>query len=316
MGCWNKTCGLSNLHIYAGTPVYVFVLEENKHKDDHCYATSLYRPLLLPFESVYNDYGGGESSSGPGFEMIMDGIRKLLIETPAGENKYHDIAVSRDGFGEEQFFDAVHENRMNISYRHDFSDPTPVQFTMFRKDIVDDILENRVIEDYVGNGKGTGGYDNNYNYYTFKDIVADIKPLFKELKQIIASLQTEGVSDAVIFSMCGGLEYLVDYNHPNKAAKWFRSDTYRYSTIVDMRKVLSDTIKVGTNEAYDKLEIILTEYLKGKFIDGFMHAARKTWIPGGHEGSQNDSGDALRILCSATIKALDREREEYGEDDE
>jgi hypothetical protein len=316
MGCWNKTCGLSNLHIYAGTPVYVFVLEENKHKDDHCYATSLYSPLLLPFESVYNDYGGGESSSGPGFEMIMEGIRKLLIEMPAGENKYHDIAVSRDGFGEEQFFDAVHENRMNISYRRDFSDPTPVQFTMFRRDIVDDILENRLIEEYVGNGKGTGGYDNNYIYYTFKDIVADIKPLFKELKEKIASLETEGVPDAVMFSMCGGLEYLFDYNHPNKAAKWFRSDTYRYSTIVDMRKVLSDTIKVGTNEAYDKLEIILTEYLKGKFIDGFMHAARKTWIPGGHEGSQNDSGDALRILCSATIKALDREREEYGEGDE
>jgi hypothetical protein len=316
MGCWNKTCGLSNLHIYAGNPVYVFVLEENKHKDDHCYATSLYSPLLLPFESVYDDYGGGESSSGPGFEMIMDGIRKLLVEMPAGENTYHDIAVSRDGFGEEQLFDAVHENRMNISYLRDFSDPTPVQFTMFRKDIVDDILENRLIEEYVGNGKGTGGYDNDYIYYTFKDIVADIKPLFKELKEKIASLETEGVSSELTVRLFGGIEYLFDYNHPNKAAKWLRFDSYRYSKIVDIREVISDTIKVGTNEAYDKLEIILAEYLKGRFIDSFMHAARKTWIPGGHEGSQNDSGDALRILCSATVRALDRERKEHGDDDQ
>ena len=34
MGSWNKTCGISNLHIYAGTPVYVFVLQENPNKTD------------------------------------------------------------------------------------------------------------------------------------------------------------------------------------------------------------------------------------------------------------------------------------------
>ena len=32
MGSWNKTCGLSNLHIRAGDPVYVFVLEKDSEK--------------------------------------------------------------------------------------------------------------------------------------------------------------------------------------------------------------------------------------------------------------------------------------------
>lgn len=315
MGCWNKTCGLSNLHIYAGTPVYVFVLEENKNRDDNCYATGLYRPLRLPFESVYNDYGGGESSGGPGFEMIMEGIRKLLVEMPLGENQYHDIEVTREEFGEDLFFEAVHEHRLKISYHS--SDSIPVEFTMFRKDIVDDILENRVIEQYVGGGKGTGGYGNNYIYYKFKDIVADIKPMLEEIKKEINQRETEGVSKKLIrlhHSLSGGF---FDYNHPNKAAKWLRGDDYRYSQIVDIREIVYNSIEDNTDEAYDKLEIILAEYLKGVFIDGFMHAARKTWVPGGHEGSQNDSGDALRILCSATIKALDREHAEYDvEDDE
>ena len=53
MGCWNKTCGLTNLHIKAGERAYVFVLEKDED-DSHCYTTHMYKPLLLPFETTYN----------------------------------------------------------------------------------------------------------------------------------------------------------------------------------------------------------------------------------------------------------------------
>lgn len=76
MGCWYKTCGLSNLHIPAGTPVYVFVLERRGNGiSDACYSTSMFAPLLLPFESEYNDYGGGENSKGVGFPYIMQALK-------------------------------------------------------------------------------------------------------------------------------------------------------------------------------------------------------------------------------------------------
>ena len=101
MGCWNKTCGLSKLHIYAGDPVYVFVIEQNLDHD-RCYSTAFWSPILAPFESVYNDYGGGENSGGVWFQHIMDGVRAKLIEQEVGENEYHDIAVKREGFGEAQ----------------------------------------------------------------------------------------------------------------------------------------------------------------------------------------------------------------------
>ena len=304
MGCWNKTCGLSNLHITAGTPVYVFVLEETRD-DSNCYTTSLFSPLLLPFESEYNDYGGGENSSGPAFDYIMACIKKQLVEMPLGENKYHDIEVTKEKFGEELFFDAVHENRLKIQGRFS-AEPTKLQFTMFRKDIVDNILENRVIEQYVGDGKGTGGWGNNYIYYKFKDIVADIRPLLDEYAKKISEAENEHVR---AYMLVDGIT--LDYNHPNKAARWFRGDDYRYSRIVDIRRVIGKAFEIGTPEALDKLEEILTEYLKGKFIDGFMHAARKTWIPGGHEGSQSYSGGALRLLAKATIAVLDKEKAEW-----
>jgi hypothetical protein len=172
MGSWNKTCGLSNLHIRAGEDVYVFVLEENSDKTDRCYSTSFWKPVLLPFISKYNDYGGGEESSGSGFQLIMSSVAEHLIEMPQGENKFHDILVKKEGFGEEEFFESVHENRL---FKHDWRNTkTVIDFVMMRSDIVDYILANRVIEEYVGENKGNAGYSNSYIHYQFSDILKDI----------------------------------------------------------------------------------------------------------------------------------------------
>jgi len=308
MGCWNKTCGLSNLHITAGTPVYVFVLEKNKDYDA-CYSTGLFSPLLLPFESVYDDYGGGEDSSGPALDYIMNMIKKDLVEMEVGENQYHDIEVKKEGFGPEKFFEAVHEDRLSIQDRFR-AEPTQLYFTMFRKDIVDDILENRRIQDYVGDGKGTCGYGNNYIKYKFADIVADIRPLLNEAMEKIAKAKEENDTPAN-YMLYHDFEGMFPYGHPNKVAKWLRGDSYRYSRIVDMKRVIRRGLEIGTVESINKLEELLTEHVKALYIDGFMHAARKTWIPGGHEGSQSMSGGALRLLATATINALDKEKAEW-----
>lgn len=35
MGHWNKTCSLSKMHVFAGDPVYTFVIGQNL-KHEHC----------------------------------------------------------------------------------------------------------------------------------------------------------------------------------------------------------------------------------------------------------------------------------------
>lgn len=320
MGCWNKTCGLSNLHICSGTPVYVFVLEEGRD-DSNCYSTSLFRPLLLPFESVYNDYGGGENSSGAALPFVLKGIKDELVEMPLGENQYHDIEVTKEKFDEELFFEAAHENRLSIKGRYSV-DPTRLQFTMFRKDIVDNILDKRQIEEYVGDGKGNhANYDGKMDYdrYHFKDIVADIKPMLEIVKAKIAEAKTVGdaMADYMLFN---GIDSLFDYKSENRAARWMRGDNYRYSRIVDMRHLIQYAFSKDSDVALDKLAELIEVHLLGKFIDSFMEAARKTWIPGGHEGSQSTSGGALRLLGASINQALDIERakwaEEMGEDED
>lgn len=318
MGCWNKTCGLSNLHITAGTEAYVFVLERG-NEDDHCYSTHLYRPLLLPFVTEYNDYGGGENSSGVSLPFVLEGIRENLHEIEIGDNEYHDIAVNKENLDEAMFFEAVHEGLLYKHNHHatnnDLSEHTKLEYVMFRKDVVDHILENRVIEKYVGDGKGTyskWGDEKNYISYKFADIVADIQPMLQEILEIKA--QSEDDPDRIMFKLMGGSEYLFDYNHPNLAAKWLRGDSHRYSRIVDMRSLISDVLVGGNKEDILGLENLLTEHLKGIFIDGFMEVTRKSWIPAGHEGSQSADNSSYRLLIAATNMVLDAEDAEYAEE--
>jgi hypothetical protein len=316
MGSWNKTCGLSNLHIKWGEKAYVFVLEPATDENDRCYATHLFKPLLLPFETEYNDYGGGENSTGAGFPVVMEAIKKNLHEIELGDNKYHDIAVKKDAFDEELFFEAVHEGR--LFRKGNFADPVRLEYVMFRKDIVDDILENRTIEQYVGKGKGTycpyGEGDNSYIQYKFADIVADILPMIQELCEELKGLEEE----LRLMKMWDGVDRIFDYDHPNLAAKWMRGDNYRYCRLVDTKDILRDAFAKGdpTLEKVMELQAVFTEFIKGKFIDQFMEVTRKTWIPGGHEGSQCQERDEYRLLIDAMTKVLDAEEAEYSEEEE
>jgi hypothetical protein len=310
MGCWNKTCGLSNLHITAGSDVYVFVLEESTDKTDRCYSTAFWRPLILPFSSKYNDYGGGEESSGPGFQLIMDGIANRPVEMEVGKNEYHDIAVKSDGFGEEQFFESVHENRLFTSYRPGGKE-TMIDFVMMRKDIVDHILENRVIEQYVGEGKGTSGYGNSYIHYKFEDILKDMPEFLDEIIKLTTPHTGEGADALNRMSarmMMRGFSGVFDYNHTNRVSKWVRSDDYRFSSIVDVSEQVTELLK---SDNRTKAEALLTEYLKGQYINGFMEATRKNWAPGGHEGSQSQEVDDYRLLINAMTTVLDAEKAEW-----
>jgi hypothetical protein len=300
MGSWNNTCGLSNLHITSGTPVYVFVLEKNTHYNP-CYSTSLFSPLLLPFESTYDDYGGGEDSHGVALDLIIEGIKNELVEMEVGKNQYHDIAVKKEGFTPEKFFEAVREDRLKIrSYRNE---EKPVYFTMFRKDIVDDILDTRVTKEYVGNGKGTCGWDNNYIKVRFADIAANVRPLLEKLV-----LDNEGKDEYMTAFI---MDKIHNYRDDFLAAQWLNGDGHRYSRLVDIKRLIGEAVAKGTFESVNNIEPLIVEHLKGVYIDSFMHDARKIWIPGGHEGSQGYSGGALRILSAATIRALNKEKAEW-----
>ena len=47
MGCWNQTCGLSQLHIRHGQDVMVVALVKNNGYDSLCYTTPFWAPVMV-----------------------------------------------------------------------------------------------------------------------------------------------------------------------------------------------------------------------------------------------------------------------------
>lgn len=300
MGCWNKTCGLSNLPIHAGEPVMVFTLVQRNDISDFCYSTALYSPVLLPFYSEYNDYGAGENSSGIGLPLIIDALKANLVEMEQGENQYHDIPVKKDTFDESVYWESIHEQRLKVPSHSGNRD---VQFVMFHKRVVDHILENLTLEQYVGNGEGTGGWGNNYNYYKFADILAQLPP-------VLEALLNAGKDDIFKWRPMSVLQK--PEFRDNLAAEYLRyQDTYRYSNLINIENLIRELVE---QNADDLLADLIIENLKARFIDSYMMSTRKVWIPGCHEGSQGSDEEPYRALIAAMTHVLDEDKRKYAEE--
>ena len=316
MGGWNKTCGISNLPIYERQPVYVFVLEENVHEDSYCYSTCLFEPCLLPFNSKYNDYGGGENSSGVGLPLIIDALRKNLVELETGENRYHDIAVKRDHFNVDMFFEACHENRLFV----DTCRKTPVKFTMMRKDIVDGILEKFSLYDYTTEKTFT------YNdcLQEFDTVIGGWQNLFASILNGQIALSTKnGSLDHLDDERKNGVDMaLSEYifrdllflcrNSENFTQRLLESLRDRTASFIRLDQVFTNLV---VNSQKEQLKELLADCLKGIFIDTFMDRTRKLWTPGGHEGSQNTDVDGHKILISTVQEAIDFQENQRANDD-
>jgi hypothetical protein len=288
---------------------YVFVIEPVKHIDNDCYSTHLYRPLLLPFVSTYDDYGSGEHSAGCGFDMIMNAIKLQLVEVEQGKNKYHDIAVTKQDWCEKLFFDSIRENRLSIKTHKGIVNPN---FVMMRKDIVDELINTYEFEEYVGQDKGNHGYGNSYVKYRMLDVFADIDAFFAHMQRIAQEKSWKLPRMDMI-----ACEILESNSVVNRVAQWMNVDLGpRYSRIVDIR---GDLVEIILANNLVRAKELMIDHLKGMFVDKFMEITRKSWIPGGHEGSQqNDFApyQALMECMENYMLRVESEFDEEMEDDE
>jgi hypothetical protein len=279
MGCWNKTCGFSGLSIMVGDPVYVFVLKKSDYYDP-CSSTSEYTPFLAPFESFYNDYGSGENSRGVWLPYIMEALKKKLIEMEVGENKCHDIAVKRDDFDVDLFFSAIKEDRLFIN-KHQPSNA--IRFTMMHKSIIDKMLEEFEFRHYDF-FREMGKWD-----YKFADIITRVENYWNNIKSFY------------------NIHQLIDFNYDSIIGSYI----FHYmSTInfIPIREVIGECLQ---NNTEDEVAInLIKEYLKGLHVEIMMNHLRKTWLPGGFEGSQDCEYDAYKLLVNITLEHIKEKEEE------
>lgn len=308
MGCWNKTCALSNLHIHAGDPVYVFILE-NTPETSHCYSTHFYSPILIPFYSEYDDYGTGENSSGVGLQVIIDSIKEKLIEKEVGENQYHDIAVKKENFGEDLLFESMRENRLEVNINRLFSRTTNLQFVMMRADIVDGILSKYKPEVFRR-------YDSRYNRDedSLNDLIGEIDSAIEIIQKELKSIEGLELDFMVLsYSYASTYEHILQKNN-NKLATWIRwFDNTSFGRTVNPIKVLLTFIQ---NDQIDEAREFFIDMLKGCFIASFIERTRRSWIPQSGEGSQDTELKNHKLLAQTVLAAIEVEEKMFEDEDD
>jgi hypothetical protein len=86
MGCWNETCGITQMPICAGDKVRMFLIVSNDYEgydDCHSYTTDLWRPFGLPLKGTYDEYGGIENLEEDALsDLLLASLKEILVEVP------------------------------------------------------------------------------------------------------------------------------------------------------------------------------------------------------------------------------------------
>src|SRR6478735_181127 len=80
MGSWLQTCMISNLPIDWDEKVKVIFLEKNiDNIDSGCYPTCYYKPIHVPLDGIYNDYGYDISiEKNYNYDIILNYFKEIL----------------------------------------------------------------------------------------------------------------------------------------------------------------------------------------------------------------------------------------------
>lgn len=139
MGCWNETCAVSKMAIYAGEPVRFLPIVQNAwHFEEQggfpngesplllkgssgVYISDLWVPFCLPIRGEYNDYGTIENipentqQDKAELSQFIEAFKKNAIPLELGENEYHDTPLKN--FTLEEILEALQEGRVFSRYR-------------------------------------------------------------------------------------------------------------------------------------------------------------------------------------------------------
>lgn len=336
MGSWNATCGLTSLPIISGEEVYVFPIVES-YRDSFCYSTALYNPVIIPFRAKYNDYGAGEDCSGVALDLIVEGIRKNLIELEVGENQYHDIAVKREGFDIDTFFEVVHEKRLRVNNPLRGYEGQPkyrqVFFTMIRKDVVDRLWNEWTFDWYkrkdaeIPEGWETDQYYfKNITYAKLATLIPDYmefcankkSPRLGSVNDIIKDDDENAQKKRDILNDLFMRQYFFEGSRDH-----ILSDTFGhafgsgyagggFADIVNFSDPILEMFISGNKEgAYE----LMREALLGKMVNSFMEATRKIWMPVMHQGSQSEEYAEYRLLNKISTDVMNAREKEFEYDE-
>lgn len=322
MGCWNHTCALTNLPVFAGEPVYTFLLENYGAIDDRCYSGGAWGLYPFHFTGKYNDYGAVEYCEGKFLPYILSDIKESLVEFNLGSDKTHDIIVKKEDFDIDLLFDADHEGRLYV-YRETYSRgqcENRLSHIVIKKEVLDTILSDTSLK-------------------IWKPEVADMTPyqgLYTESKYHI-DVGYEFIR-LNFYNMFTGrrVKYLEIENQEDDANKPFRKLMLNHDLELTfngpyplglyfqdfwMREKVKDAMSLTTEIEDDvEAETLITELahqVAVYYIMASLHeSGRRSFQPTVGAGSQNEDTTFQTMLAKITLKIAEdiKTRRSYYEE--
>ncbi len=295
MGCWNQTCAITNLPIYAGEEVEVIMLQFSNMiaGSSLCYPYFYHVPIPLTFQGIYNDYGAVEDCKGAALNIIIDNIREHLFEMEEGENKYHDVAVKKDEFDVTKMFELDHEDRLNIvnPYRGypDEKEKTMIKHAVIRKEVYDKLVEGIKVEMWDSEAKET-------IHVGIDDILKQRHAITEDIDRIIAAPDDALIKQGWIMrNSMGG----------NSLAGKMLQRHGEYRGVNHPINAMEELIEIREDGTADDYEAVLDNLLRFSMVMYYMNIARKVWVLPSGLGSQDDNTQAQRLCAELTLASAE-----------
>lgn len=321
MGCWNKTCGLSQLPIYAGTPTVNFLIIENVPYGDEretpnhpCYSDTYWSLVPLPIYGKYNDYGWQEDDAGEEWKYSLlnahykDVISMSLsgVKNAASEYKRYNDAGEKPFTNSENLGNAIHGNLIHIAQ-------------MGKKSVISSMMVDRdLFEELTARISSGPRYGKDEISLTKDELVVFAENAINHIKTVTATADDEEPGMGFIRMEMLSLDYNSDttlealgidkddsYYHP---AYWF--------WLWLAAGLSSHGFETRNFVKRQRMNVPAKELVDAFLFNHVMDSLRRQFIPMGHEGSQGGIGDIHTQFATAYMNRVNAIKAEWDEDKE
>lgn len=344
MGSWHATCNISQLPITPGEKVRVLFLSrcpysmdasndlalgEGGNGKEGCSSTDFWHPRMIPLKSTYDDYGrpGKLDETSLSYELFWDQLKADLVQTPQGENEYHDPASSSEMDWDQMWWVAQEGRlRVNGNYGHkSYPDghigpdgkmlegvpakprALPVCAVMIREDVYQAMLNMPAL--HQAYEPENGDWNNPSSNHVYRNVNVEFyKSKLQASMEKLLNLPAEDYPMPFSYHM-----YQEKWNAGLDALSPPYSLGVKYFFEELIKKILAGTLSKDD----PRVDQLLTEIAEINFIMSMYSSLRKTWHPGTGCGSQNNNLDQSYLfhsrMAAVALDAHKAERREYGD---
>jgi hypothetical protein len=304
MGCWNDTCFVTNLPVFAGDPVEVLLLrsEVKSHPGESIsYPTENWTPYKFTFHGKYDDYGKVEDCKGAALPLLVDAITENLVEQDAVLSDYgspphvFEPAVTRESLTIGKILDSEQSGRLKVykwedakSYMNTESeDECYVKHVVIHRKVYQKIVKNFAFEVSSRFNIGKKKYDEDWAPKLVKK--SDVMKLYDDFVNDSNSDAAEIVREFMVLDNGFSNPYFPQLNR------------YNLKTQEDALKRLEQLRDHGMGEVLRSDRKVFENAVEMMVFNVYMHWGRKVYaIPSG-AGSQNSDVNAQMLCAKLTL---------------